>query len=117
MNQSLHAYVKFHARDNQIQTIVDPKNLWQGRDRRDEQAQVYLQDFLALALLCTQESERPDMIDVFKELVRIENSIFLASFITICYPMYKIYTISGHNLYIDQYRICVHVVHFLVFVD
>lgn len=76
--ESITSYVKFHARDSQIQTIVDPKIF--DEVRRDEQAQVCLQDFLALALLCTQasnESERPDMIDVSKELVRIEKSFFL----------------------------------------
>lgn len=77
--ESITSYVKFHAYDGQIQTIVDPKIF--DEVRRDEQAQVCLQDFLALALLCTQasnESERPDMIDVSsKELIRIEKYIFL----------------------------------------
>ncbi|PQQ22007.1 non-functional pseudokinase ZED1-like [Prunus yedoensis var. nudiflora] len=59
----------------QIETIADPKILEEVGG--DEQAQQQLQDFLALALLCIQyESEaRPDMIDVAKELVRIEKSI------------------------------------------
>ncbi|KAK9943113.1 hypothetical protein M0R45_008732 [Rubus argutus] len=75
--ESITSYVKFHVRHSQIQTIIDPKIF--DEVGRDEQAQVYLQDFLALALLCTQasnESDRPDMIDVSKELVRIEKSFF-----------------------------------------
>ncbi|XP_021823286.1 non-functional pseudokinase ZED1-like [Prunus avium] len=59
----------------QIETIVDPKIL--ENIRGDDQAQQQLQDFLELALSCiqTQTEARPDMIDVAKELVRIENSI------------------------------------------
>ncbi|BFG42137.1 hypothetical protein CerSpe_284110 [Prunus speciosa] len=68
---------KLNVSDGQIQieTIADPKILEEVRG--DEQAQQQLQDFLALALLCIQdESEgRPDMIDVAKELVRIDKSI------------------------------------------
>ncbi|XP_021827482.1 non-functional pseudokinase ZED1-like [Prunus avium] len=59
----------------QIATIADPKILEEVGG--DEQAQQQLQDFLALALLCIQDQSeaRPDMIDVAKELVRIEKSI------------------------------------------
>ncbi|CAB4290737.1 unnamed protein product [Prunus armeniaca] len=59
----------------QIETIVDPKIL--ENVGGDDQAQEQLQDFLELALSCiqTQCEARPDMIDVAKELVRIENSI------------------------------------------
>ncbi|CAB4321057.1 unnamed protein product [Prunus armeniaca] len=68
---------KLNASDGQIQieTIADPKIL-EGVGG-DEQAQQQLQDFLALALLCIQEETeaRPDMIDVAKELVRIDKSI------------------------------------------
>ncbi|BFG42152.1 hypothetical protein CerSpe_284260 [Prunus speciosa] len=68
---------KLNVSDGQIQieTIADPKILEEVGG--DEQAQQQLKDFLALALLCIQdESEaRPDMIDVAKELVRIEKSI------------------------------------------
>ncbi|VVA15521.1 PREDICTED: non-functional pseudokinase ZED1 [Prunus dulcis] len=72
--QSIIAYVK--ASDiGQIQTIADPKIL--GEVGGDEQARRHLHDFLALALLCTQEESevRPDMMDVAKELLRIEKSI------------------------------------------
>lgn len=66
------SYVKSHACSGQIQTIMDPKISVEvgGADQAHQQ----LHDFLALALLCTpDESEaRPDMIDVTKELVRIE---------------------------------------------
>lgn len=65
-------YVKSHACSGQIQTIMDPKISVEvgGADHAHQQ----FHDFLALALLCTRdESEaRPDMIDVAKELVRIE---------------------------------------------
>ncbi|CAL8176961.1 unnamed protein product [Prunus armeniaca] len=69
---------KFHVSDGQtqIQTIVDPKILQEVG--ADGHAQQQLQDFLALALSCIQNQteERPKMIDVAKELVRIEKSIF-----------------------------------------
>ncbi|CAL8176960.1 unnamed protein product [Prunus armeniaca] len=68
---------KLNVSDGQIQieTIADPKILEEVGG--DEQAQQQLQDFLALALLCIQEKTeaRPDMIDVAKELVRIDKSI------------------------------------------
>lgn len=68
---------KLNVSDGQIQieTIADPKILEEVGG--DEQAQQQLQDFLALALLCIQEETeaRPDMIDVAKELVRIDKSI------------------------------------------
>ncbi|KAI5314911.1 PREDICTED: non-functional pseudokinase ZED1 [Prunus dulcis] len=59
----------------QIETIADPKILEEVVG--DEQAQQQLQDFLALALLCIQDENegRPDMIDVAKELVRMDKSI------------------------------------------
>ncbi|PQQ07083.1 non-functional pseudokinase ZED1-like [Prunus yedoensis var. nudiflora] len=59
----------------QIETIADPKILEEVGV--DKQAQQQLQDFLTLALLCIQDEgeARPDMIDVAKELVRIEKSI------------------------------------------
>ncbi|BFG42131.1 hypothetical protein CerSpe_284050 [Prunus speciosa] len=59
----------------QIETIVDPKILEEVGG--DKQAQQQLQDFLALTLLCIQDQSeaRPNMIDVAKELVRIEKSI------------------------------------------
>ncbi|XP_021827487.1 non-functional pseudokinase ZED1-like [Prunus avium] len=68
---------KLNVSDGQIQieTIADPKILEEVRG--DEQAQQQLKDFLALALLCIQDQSeaRPDMIDVAKELVRIDKSI------------------------------------------
>ncbi|XP_008236268.1 PREDICTED: non-functional pseudokinase ZED1 isoform X1 [Prunus mume] len=68
---------KLNVSDGQIQIeiIADPKILEEVGG--DEQAQQQLQDFLALALLCIQEETeaRPDMIDVAKELVRIDKSI------------------------------------------
>ncbi|PRQ22282.1 putative protein kinase RLK-Pelle-RLCK-XII-2 family [Rosa chinensis] len=76
--ESLVSYVKLHACDDQFQMIVDPKIL-EGLGGEDEQAQQkQLHEFLSLALLCTQDKSeaRPDMIDVAKELVRIENSTF-----------------------------------------
>ncbi|BFG42145.1 hypothetical protein CerSpe_284190 [Prunus speciosa] len=73
----LTTYSKLDVSDGQIQieTIADPKILEEVGG--DEQAQQQLQDFLALALLCIQDQSeaRPDMIDVAKELVRIEKSI------------------------------------------
>ncbi|VVA15522.1 PREDICTED: non-functional pseudokinase ZED1 [Prunus dulcis] len=56
----------------QIETIADPKILEEVGG--DEQAQQQLKDFLALALSCIQRKieARPDMIDVAKELVRID---------------------------------------------
>ncbi|CAL2279450.1 unnamed protein product [Prunus armeniaca] len=68
---------KLNVSDGQIQieTIADSKILKEVGG--DEQAQRQLQDFLALALLCIQEKTeaRPDMIEVAKELVRIDKSI------------------------------------------
>ncbi|PQQ22002.1 non-functional pseudokinase ZED1 isoform X1 [Prunus yedoensis var. nudiflora] len=73
----LAADLKLNVSDGQIQmeTIADLKILEEVGG--DEQAQQQLQDFLALVLLCIQEETeaRPDMIDVAKELVRIEKSI------------------------------------------
>ncbi|PRQ22278.1 putative non-specific protein-tyrosine kinase RLK-Pelle-RLCK-XII-2 family [Rosa chinensis] len=73
----LASYAKLHASDDQFHTIVDPKILEELKGEDEQAQQQQLHDFLALALLCTQfESERrPDMIDVAKELVRIEKSI------------------------------------------
>ncbi|KAL6270683.1 hypothetical protein ACE6H2_027594 [Prunus campanulata] len=69
--------LKLNVSDGQIQieTIADPKILEDVGG--DEQAQRQLKDFLALALLCIQDQSeaRPDMIDVAKELVRIDKSI------------------------------------------
>ncbi|PRQ23878.1 putative non-specific serine/threonine protein kinase [Rosa chinensis] len=67
--QSIIPYVKSHACDGQIETIVDPEVLREAKG--DKHTQQYLHDFLALALLCTSDSSeaRPDMIDVAKELV------------------------------------------------
>ncbi|KAM5549777.1 non-functional pseudokinase ZRK2 [Rosa sericea] len=77
IDESIVSYVKLHASDDQFHTIVDPKILEElkGEDERPQQQQ--LLDFLALALLCTREESerRPDMIDVAKQLVRIEKSI------------------------------------------
>ncbi|XP_021812598.1 non-functional pseudokinase ZED1-like [Prunus avium] len=68
---------KLNVSDGQIQieTIADRKILEEVRG--DEQAQQQLKDFLALVLLCIQLKTEagPDMIDVAKELVRIEKSI------------------------------------------
>ncbi|XP_008236332.1 PREDICTED: non-functional pseudokinase ZED1-like isoform X1 [Prunus mume] len=64
------------ASDGQIQETVDPKIFEEVGE--DEKARQDLHDFTALALLCTRyRSElRPDMIDVAKELMRIEKSMF-----------------------------------------
>ncbi|PRQ22279.1 putative protein kinase RLK-Pelle-RLCK-XII-2 family [Rosa chinensis] len=70
--------VKLHACDGQIQTIVDPKIL-DELGGGNEPTQLQLHDFLALAWLCSTRDEselRPDMIDVAKELMRIEKSIW-----------------------------------------
>lgn len=71
--QSIIAYVKQHLSEiGQIQTIVDPKiNEVVGGD---EKVQQQLQDFLQLALSCTQDEieRRPYMTDVARELVRID---------------------------------------------
>ncbi|KAM5549702.1 hypothetical protein ABKV19_000891 [Rosa sericea] len=75
--ESINSYVKCHTCNGQIQSIVDPKIF--GEVGKDEQVQQHLQDFVALALLCTQasnENERPDMINVSKELERIQKSTF-----------------------------------------
>ncbi|KAL6213220.1 hypothetical protein ACLB2K_012667 [Fragaria x ananassa] len=75
--QCLVSYVNLHACDGQFQTIVDPKILGE-LGGGDEEAQLQqLHDFLTLALLCTRKeiAVRPDMIDVAKELVRIEKSV------------------------------------------
>ncbi|XP_062019750.1 non-functional pseudokinase ZRK2-like isoform X2 [Rosa rugosa] len=76
-NLKLVSYVRLHASDDQFLTIVDPKILEEIKGEDEQAQQQQLHDFLALALLCTQdESERrPDMIDVAKQLVRIEKSI------------------------------------------
>ncbi|KAB2604134.1 inactive serine/threonine-protein kinase [Pyrus ussuriensis x Pyrus communis] len=73
--ESVPEYVKLHASNGEYKTIVDPCILEEVG--ADEQAHQQLQDFLALALLCTKDEreERPCMIDVAKELVRIEKSI------------------------------------------
>ncbi|XP_068325417.1 serine/threonine-protein kinase ZRK1-like [Pyrus communis] len=71
--QSIIAYVKRHVSEiGQIQTIVDPKI--KEDVGRDEKVQRQLQDFLQLALSCTQEESerRPYMTDVARELVRID---------------------------------------------
>ncbi|KAM5549770.1 non-functional pseudokinase ZED1-like [Rosa sericea] len=69
--------VKLHACDGQIQTIVDPKIL-EELGGGNEPTQLQLHDFLALAWLCTRDERelRPDMIDVAKELMRIEKFIW-----------------------------------------
>ncbi|KAL6219063.1 hypothetical protein ACLB2K_012269 [Fragaria x ananassa] len=75
--ESIVSYVELNACDGQFQTIVDPKIL-EELGGEDEEAQLQqLHAFLTLALLCTQdESEAsPYMMDVAKELVRIEKSI------------------------------------------
>ncbi|KAM5549771.1 hypothetical protein ABKV19_000936 [Rosa sericea] len=71
------SYAKLHASDDQFHTIVDPKILEELRGDDEQAQQQQLHDFLALALLCTREESepRPDMIDVAKELVRIDKSI------------------------------------------
>ncbi|CAL9022623.1 unnamed protein product [Prunus brigantina] len=77
LEELLTADPKLNVSDGQIQieTIADLKILEEVGG--DEQAQQQLQDFLALALLCIQQETeaRPDMIDVAKELVRIDKSI------------------------------------------
>ncbi|XP_050367018.1 non-functional pseudokinase ZED1-like [Argentina anserina] len=71
------SYAELHASTDQFKTIVDPKILeeLEGEDNKQAQEQ-QLHDFLTLALICTQGNvdARPDMIDVAKELVRIEKS-------------------------------------------
>jgi len=71
---SLIRYVEDHVRNEKVTDIVDPNILREGGG--DGQAQ-QVEAFLALALACTQEKgeERPDMIDVAKELMRIDKSI------------------------------------------
>jgi len=66
-------YVEDHVRNEKVTEIVDPNILREGGG--DGQAQ-QVEAFLALALACTQEKgeERPDMIDVAKELMRIDKS-------------------------------------------
>ncbi|KAM5549772.1 hypothetical protein ABKV19_000937 [Rosa sericea] len=74
---NLVSYVRLHASDDQFLTIVDPKILEELKGEDEQAQQQRLLDFLALALLCTREESerRPDMIDVAKQLVRIEKSI------------------------------------------
>ncbi|KAL6213660.1 hypothetical protein ACLB2K_013106 [Fragaria x ananassa] len=73
--ESIIPYVKSHACDGQIEKIVDPKVLKEAKG--DRYTQQHLHDFLALGLLCTDDSSeaRPDMIDVAKELIRLEKCI------------------------------------------
>ncbi|XP_059448084.1 non-functional pseudokinase ZED1-like [Corylus avellana] len=66
---------EFHASNEHVTTeIVDPNIL--REEGGDGQAQ-QVEAFLALALACIRRKgeERPDMIDVAKELMRIEKSI------------------------------------------
>uniref|UniRef100_A0A5B7B5N7 Protein kinase domain-containing protein n=2 Tax=Davidia involucrata TaxID=16924 RepID=A0A5B7B5N7_DAVIN len=63
-------YVKTH----ELNEVVDPRILREGGGTEQDQQ---LQDFVALALRCTQNErdDRPEMIDVAKELRRIERSV------------------------------------------
>ncbi|XP_059446346.1 serine/threonine-protein kinase ZRK1-like [Corylus avellana] len=72
--QTLVRYVKDHVVNKRGTKIVDPNILREGGG--DGQAQ-QVEAFLTLALACTRNkgNERPDMIDVAKELRRIEKSI------------------------------------------
>ncbi|XP_068322822.1 non-functional pseudokinase ZED1-like [Pyrus communis] len=74
-DRSIPKYLKLHASNGEYKTIVDPCILEEVG--ADEQAHQQLQDFLALVLLCTKDEReaRPCMIDVAKELVRIEKSV------------------------------------------
>ncbi|XP_048426761.1 non-functional pseudokinase ZED1-like [Pyrus x bretschneideri] len=61
--------------DGQIRAIVDPKIFEEVGE--NEQIQQQLHDFLNLALFCTRDriESRPDMVDVARELVRIEEFV------------------------------------------
>ncbi|XP_068321903.1 non-functional pseudokinase ZED1-like [Pyrus communis] len=61
--------------DGQIRAIVDPKIFEEVEE--NEQLQQQLHDFLNLALFCTRDriESRPDMVDVARELVRIEEFV------------------------------------------
>ncbi|XP_048426816.1 non-functional pseudokinase ZED1-like [Pyrus x bretschneideri] len=61
--------------DGQIRAIVDPKIFEEVEE--NEQIQQQLHDFLNLALFCTRDriESRPDMVDVARELVRIEEFV------------------------------------------
>ncbi|XP_048426814.1 non-functional pseudokinase ZED1-like [Pyrus x bretschneideri] len=61
--------------DGQIRAIVDPKIFEEVG--QNEQIQQQLHDFLNLALFCTRDriESRPDMVDVARELVRIEEFV------------------------------------------
>lgn len=63
-----------HVNSDQFNEIVDPRILREVAGTVKEQQ---LQPFVALALRCTQEKgeDRPDMIDVAKELRKIERSV------------------------------------------
>lgn len=66
-------YVKKYFDEDCFKEIVDPIILGEGAGSEKDQQ---LQAFLALALRCTQEQgeNRPDMIDVARELRKIERS-------------------------------------------
>lgn len=67
-------YVMKHVKSDQFNEIVDPRILREVAGTVKEQQ---LQPFVALALRCTQEKgeDRLDMIDVAKELRKIERSV------------------------------------------
>ncbi|XP_027094802.1 serine/threonine-protein kinase ZRK1-like [Coffea arabica] len=64
-------YVKYYIDKNQSNNILDPRISMEGNVMQDKQ----LQAFLDLAMMCTQTKapNRPDMIQVAKELCKIEN--------------------------------------------
>ncbi|CAI9764447.1 unnamed protein product [Fraxinus pennsylvanica] len=67
-------YVKNHVDKNELSKIFDPTIL--GERSKIEQEQ-QLQAFSKLALRCTRDigADRPEIIDVAKELVRIQRSV------------------------------------------
>lgn len=69
-------YVKDFLGTHQVKEIADPRMLEDEGNNKDKMEQQLL-DFLDLALRCTEYEgiNRPDMIDVAKELLQMEKSV------------------------------------------
>ncbi|XP_022858725.1 non-functional pseudokinase ZED1-like [Olea europaea var. sylvestris] len=70
----LQEYVKNHIDENELSKVLDPRIVGESGEIEQEHQ---LQAFSKLALRCTRDkgADRPEIIDVAKELVRIQRSI------------------------------------------
>lgn len=81
-NEIIGKYVSYLLKDEQFSEIVDPKISEEDGGIYIEEKQLQLAAFLKLALRCIEDrrEDRPQMIDVAKELVKIERSTSLKFF-------------------------------------